>query len=115
MLKLEQGEQILLTLHHHWIALLGPATITVFLFLAPFLAFPFVAALEEAPTLLPLFFFISSLWLLFSLLIGLVFWIDYYLDSIIVTSRRILTISQEGLFKNTLSEFGLEKVQDVTI
>ena len=115
MLKLGPEEKILLVLHHHWISLVGPALIAALLFLAPFFAYPFAASLHEAPLLMPLFLFASSLWFLFALLIGFVFWIDYYLDAMVITSRRILTIAQEGLFKNTLSEFSLEKVQDVTI
>lgn len=115
MLTLGPEEKILLVLHHHWISLVGPAFIVALLVLAPFFAYPFVAVLHEAPALVPLFLFASFLWLLFALLIGFVFWIDYYLDALVITSRRILTITQEGLFKNTLSEFSLEKVQDVTI
>ena len=115
MLKLQPDEKILIVLHHHWIAVIGPACMVALLVLAPFAAYPFVASLPEAATLMPLFLLVSSLWLLFTLLIGFVFWIDYYLDAMVITSRRILTITQEGLFKNTLSEFSLEKVQDVTI
>lgn len=115
MLKLGPEEKILLVLHHHWISLLGPAFIMALLCLVPFFAYPFVKALDEAPLLAPLFVFASLLWFLLVLLIGFVFWVDYYLDAMVITSRRILTITQEGLFKNTLSEFSLEKVQDVTI
>lgn len=115
MLALGPEEKILLVLHHHWISLVGPVFIITLLVLAPFFAYPFIASLHEAPVLTPLFLLASSLWFLSTLLIGFVFWIDYYLDAMVITSRRILTITQEGLFKNTLSEFSLEKVQDVTI
>ena len=43
------------------------------------------------------------------------FWIDYYLDALVITNKRILSANQEGLFKHTVSEFRLERVQDVTI
>ena len=43
------------------------------------------------------------------------FWIDYYLDAFVITDKRILDIDQIGLFRHTVSEFRMDKVQDVTI
>jgi uncharacterized membrane protein YdbT with pleckstrin-like domain len=40
--------------------------------------------------------------------------LDYYLDSWIVTNRRILNIEQNGLFGRTVSELRLYRIQDVT-
>ena len=39
---------------------------------------------------------------------------DYYLDLWIVTSRRILSIEQVGLFSRRISELRMYRVQDVT-
>ena len=76
MLKLEAEEKILLVLHHHWVSLVVPSLTAAALFLAPLFAFPFVVALERASVFLPLFFFISCVWFLVSLLIGFVFWVE---------------------------------------
>lgn len=40
--------------------------------------------------------------------------LDYYLDTWIVTTRRILNIEQTGLFGRTVSELRLYRIQDVT-
>lgn len=40
--------------------------------------------------------------------------VDYYLDSWIVTNDRIVNIEQQGLFARTISELDLYKIQDVT-
>ena len=40
--------------------------------------------------------------------------LDYYLDTWIVTTKRILNIEQTGLFGRTVSELRLYRVQDVT-
>ena len=44
-----------------------------------------------------------------------IFWIDYYLDMWIITSERIIDIEQTGLFRRQISEFMLDKVQDITV
>lgn len=115
MLTLHPGEKILLTLHHHWISIVGPALFTFFFLIFPLAVFPFARGAENAELLVPFFFLLSSLWLLIILLIGLSLWIDWYLDSLIVTTERVVNINQEGLFRHEVSEFRLERVQDVTI
>src|SRR3989344_309516 len=115
MLNLEPEEKVLMILHHHWISILGQMIFIIFLALLPLVILPFVAALATARLVLPLFFFISSLWYLAALLLAFAFWIDYYLDALVITDRRILNVNQEGLFKHVVSEFRLERVQDVTI
>ena len=39
---------------------------------------------------------------------------DYYLDTWIVTTRRVINIEQKGLFSRVISELHLNQVQDVT-
>lgn len=112
MLNLEKDEKVLLVLHHHWISFLGPLVILVSLALAPLLLIPFIAT---QPTLTYLFLFLSTLWYLMVLFLALGFWIDYYLDALVVTDRRVLNVNQSGLFKHVVSEFKIDKVQDVTI
>tara|TARA_Y100000310_G_scaffold345569_1_gene466735 strand:+ start:8925 stop:9449 length:525 start_codon:yes stop_codon:yes gene_type:complete len=44
-----------------------------------------------------------------------IFWVNYYLDIWIITNRRVYDIEQHSLFTRDISEFRLEKVQDITI
>jgi uncharacterized membrane protein YdbT with pleckstrin-like domain len=41
-------------------------------------------------------------------------WVDYYLDVWIVTSERIVSMEQKGLFSRVTAELRLSRVQDVT-
>jgi len=40
--------------------------------------------------------------------------IDYYLDVWVITSERIIDVSQEGFFSRTVAELKLFQIQDVT-
>jgi uncharacterized membrane protein YdbT with pleckstrin-like domain len=42
-------------------------------------------------------------------------WADYYLDTWIITSRRIIDVEQNGLFDRHIAEIPLSRVQDITI
>lgn len=106
MLNLDPEEKVLLILHHHWITLVGPAFIVFFSLIIPW---AFVLFLKQ------FFYFAISIWYLFTLMMAFGFWIDYYLDAFVITDKRILDVDQVGLFRHTVSEFRLEKVQDVTI
>lgn len=46
-------------------------------------------------------------------LVGLYRWIGWYYSVYIVTDERIVEIKQKGLFDRQVSEFGLDKVQNV--
>ncbi|MDP3785284.1 MAG: PH domain-containing protein [bacterium] len=115
MLKLDPDEKILIVLRHHWISIVGPVLFVAFLLIVPLGAFPLVAASEKVLLLLPLFFFALSIWLLIVLALAFIFWIDYYLDVLIITSKRIINIDQIGLFRRHIAEFRLDNVQDVAI
>lgn len=56
----------------------------------------------------------SSAYSLFVLLFFYFSFIDYYLDVSIVTSERIIDITQNGLFSRTISELKIGEIQDVT-
>ncbi len=115
MLKLDPEEKILIALNHHWIALVAQAALILILIIVPLAIFPFIAASSNARLLAPLFFFIASLWFLITLLLAFIFWSDYYLDVLIITTRRIININQEGVFRREVAEFRLDNVQDIKI
>lgn len=56
----------------------------------------------------------GSIFFLFGWLFLFQLFLDYYLDSWIVTTKRILNIEQTGLFGRTVSELRLYRIQDVT-
>lgn len=60
-------------------------------------------------TMLGISAYYLSIWLLFFFA-----FVDYYLDTWIVTNMRIISIEQKGLFSRTISEQKIFRVQDVT-
>ncbi len=54
---------------------------------------------------------------IYYLSIGIFFYtyfVNYYLDLLIITNDRLLHIEQEGIFARTISEVDLYKIQDIT-
>ena len=54
---------------------------------------------------------------IYYLAIGLFYYtyfVNYYLDLLVITNDRLLHIEQEGIFARTISEVDLYKIQDIT-
>ena len=118
MLTLDTGEKKVMVLRRHWFVILGHSVSIVFT-----LCIIVAAALvvRDLPVELPsgnsdalLAFTIA----LFGLLMWMVFfvgWTNYYLDVWVITNRRILDIEQHSFFTREVSEFRLDRVQDITV
>jgi uncharacterized membrane protein YdbT with pleckstrin-like domain len=74
----------------------------------------FQTALLDDPMILTLIVLAGSIVFLFAWLILYQQFLDYYLDLWIVTTKRILSIEQNGLFSRKVSELRLYRIQDVT-
>lgn len=80
----------------------------------------FFLLLNQFPTLLvgevswPVILLCTSVYYLYMWLFFFFAFINYYLDTWIITTERIIDINQKGLFSRVISEQRLEKVQDVT-
>jgi uncharacterized membrane protein YdbT with pleckstrin-like domain len=112
------GEKLVFLLRRHPITMLPLAIVTLVLLTSPFgVGWYIQNFLPELPqdqtTFLPLVL-IGSIFFLFAWLFLFQYFMDYYLDTWIVTSRRIINIEQSGLFHRTMSELRLYRVQDVT-
>lgn len=67
---------------------------------------------EETKKVAGLFFLVG--FYLFSTLLFLTLFVDYFLDVWVVTNERIIDIRQEGIFSRTVAETRFYLVQDVT-
>lgn len=118
MIDLAQKEKILLVIRRHWFVLVGPAIAFFIALTLPSLVLTiaprFVPAFEN-PSLQPIINFMLSLYFLALLLYMLILWADYYLDVWIITTKRLIDIRQSSLFSRQISEFQIDRVQDVTI
>jgi uncharacterized membrane protein YdbT with pleckstrin-like domain len=70
--------------------------------------------LFASPDFHTFFVLIGSVFFLFGWLFAFQLFVEYWLDTFIVTDKRILDIDQRGLFGRTVSELRLFRTQDVT-
>ncbi len=52
---------------------------------------------------------------LFVFFFFMLMWVNYYLDFWVITSKKIIDVEFHGMFNHEVSEFPLEKIQDVTV
>ncbi|PIS38894.1 MAG: hypothetical protein COT34_01485 [Candidatus Nealsonbacteria bacterium CG08_land_8_20_14_0_20_43_11] len=108
-------ETTVLVTRKHWILLL-PMLVTLFiLILLPFI----VCALIEKEIWWHDF---SSLYWFLVAVHFLVLWIlsfysitMYFLNTLVVTNKRVIENKQDGFFKYTMNEMELERIQDITV
>jgi len=118
MLPLFENEKILLVVRKHWFVMARTAILFFVLLFVPVIGsflFPYMkTAIPENLLYAGVNFFVS---LYFAAISAFLFfeWMDYYLDTWIITTRRIIDIEQQGLFSRHVAEIPLSRVQDITI
>ena len=118
MLHLSDNEKVLMVLHRHWIVVFWKFLIAFIVAIIPLMAAPAIvsnSSLGISDTAIPYVEFFLAVYLMVITLICFILWSEYYLDIWIITSQRIIDINQKGLFNREVSEFMLEKVQDVSV
>lgn len=124
MIQLDQlpnqirGEKTILFLRRHWVELIKISFYLLALLLVP-LVLVFVLSMNvdglfRHPFLGPLVSVTLSVHFMITLIVTLTQFTDYYLDTWIVTTERIISIEQMGLFSRVVSELHLNQVQDIT-
>ncbi len=96
-----------------WILLLAVMVIAPLVLLGALLGGGLFPALTQTVRVVIVLGF--SAYYLFTLAVFLVAWIDFYLDTTLVTRRRLVDIHQSGLFNHRVSEQSLLRVQDVSV
>jgi len=66
------------------------------------------------PTSFTLLVLLGSIYILSILIFLYSYFIDFYLDILIVTNDRLIDMEQNGLFARTISEVDLYQIQDIT-
>lgn len=113
-----KNEKVVLLLRRHWIIIAKHVMRVALFMIVPVLVLGFLFELGwtielNGPVyvlaIMTLSFYYMFIWLFFYHE-----FMDYHLDVWIVTTERIISIEQDGLFKHIASEHPIEKVQDVT-
>jgi uncharacterized membrane protein YdbT with pleckstrin-like domain len=118
MIKLQPDEKIIATIKRHWIVVVSEIAFLAALALIPVILVPYLFSyqvLESNPSNFAIAVFIWAFWW-YMLWVGyFVFWTNYHLDAWVITNQKIIDIEQHGLFNREVSEYRLERIQDVTI
>lgn len=110
-------EKILLVKRRHWIVLLGFALTMLVLCLIPFFIYNFLPVVIDIPNLelfKKIFWFATYLFYLCLAMMSFFTIIDYYLDIWIITTQRIVSVEQRGLFHRIVIEVRYSQIQDIT-
>lgn len=118
-LKLEPDEKIFTVLKHHWLVIgRRLLKLLVLAWLPPAIGLALTwfgldyllgDAIGRALVVLG-----ASLYYLAIVAVWFYDWVDYYLDVWIITSHRIIDINQNGLFSRVVTQYRLERIQNVT-
>ncbi len=115
----KQDEKIVANLWQHPFIFLKIFLTFILLFLIPVIIYYLVSftqpTLWENPYLLVISTLLCFTYYLIILLLSLYIWMDNYLDVWTVTTHRIISREQLGLFNRTVSELELYRVQDVSV
>lgn len=114
------GEKVVTIIRRHWIIFLVSALLDLVLLLVPlpvlwFLETYFPLLFTHTSSWWALIVLLTSLYILFMLLLAYVHFVDLYLDVWIVTDRRVVSIEQRGMFSRTEAEHVFNKIQDITV
>lgn len=118
LIKKDSGETVIFQMRSHWITFLGELFMLIVLAALPLGLYVMLGGVW--PTLFsgdlsrPVLVLLVSAFYLMLWLFFITKFIDYYLDVYLVTTVRVLDVSQEGMFARTVSELDLARVQDVT-
>lgn len=104
----------------HWFVIALDAAYLLMMSFLPFIGLFAVYVLfpqsEEAlQNNMPFIVFYGLAWLLFLWMFFFIIWTNYYLDTFLITNKRIIYIEQVKLFRRNASELRLEKIQDIQV
>lgn len=117
MIQFQPDEKILMVVRRHWFLIFSKAFVFAILLAAPFFVYPFavLAPFEYQAIIYPLLNWMIAVYFLFLWVMFFLTVVHYYLDIWVITDRRILDVVQRSLFHREVSEFAINKVQDVTV
>ena len=111
-------EKVVLFLRRQWFAWAFIVVAAVFMLAVPAVIAAFfwdrVDVWLAHPTLGPAIVVLASMYVLSVWLLSFLEFTDYYLDTWVITTHRVINIEQKGLFNRVASELHLAVVQDVT-
>jgi len=118
ILTIEDDEVVVYELRRHWFDIVSVA---LFLFVIATLPFFLVMSLiTSGGVILPagvkiILLFLFTIWFLMMWIVFSIKWTDYYLDTWIITNKRVIDIDQQGLFRRDVAAVRIENIQDIKV
>lgn len=118
-IQLEPGEKVLKIVRKHWFVIMAELLGTLILLIVPLVV---IFAISFIPTEtiqidldshLSTISFIISIWTLLIAMSAFTIWTNYFLDSWIITDRRIIVVEHIRFFHRSVGIFRLERLQDI--
>jgi len=113
----EPGEKIIMILRRHWLVFARVVITHGFFAILPLILRPIIInytdflSIEIGRVVLNL---LLSVYYIFVVTFFFRGWLDHYLDVWVITSERVVSIEQKGLFSRQISAQRLYRIQDVT-
>jgi len=107
-----------MTCHKHWLAYVLNTFVLSILLLLPYIAYRtlgFATDVTLSDKTMDLVTFLYLGWFIILWAYFFIAWTNIYLDEWIVTDRRIIDIDQTGLFHRSVSDFRIEKIQNIMV
>lgn len=118
-MQLEDQEQIVAVIRRHWFNLAAEVIAIVFLALLPLISFGILNGMFDIYEIAYLYqpYLIASYVILLLILWMSLFniWTNHYLDTWVLTTKRLITVDQRGFFHRATGSFRLERLQDVQV
>ena len=121
-IELEADEVVIKTVRKHWFVISVELLTIIFFGLMPVIILMVLLALPPQEiinnfleTQTPVIIFALASWLLMSAMATATAWTKYYLDLWVITDRRIILVDQVGFFNRRVSNFRLERLQDIKV
>ena len=119
-IQLEPNEKVLTTVRKHWFIITIEMLGILFFAFIPLFLLIVIAVIPLPFDMTNLFVnhsseivFVMAGWLVLSAMAGVAVWTHYFLDLWVVTDRRIVVIEQVHFFNRKVSNFRLERLQDI--
>jgi len=118
LIQQKSYEHVIYRVHRHFITLVPIIIGALVLFAVPPIVYwilkTMLPGLLTSPVSTPIIVLVGSLYYLSINLLFFSYFIDFYLDMLIVTNDRLVDVEQRGLFSRIISEVDLYQIQDVS-
>ena len=108
-------EKTILVTRKHKVILFSKMSFLGFFVLLPFIIYSLISSFNWYPIISSVYWFFVSIWFLLSWNLAFYSIMLYFLNTIIVTNKRIVENKQDGFFNYKANEMELSKIQDISI